>query len=46
MKTKVKTFNTVLPLFGNKTDYTLVEPLGEPLDKKPTHIYKAVPKVF
>jgi hypothetical protein len=23
-----------------------VEPLGEPLDKKPTHIYKAVPKVF
>ncbi len=42
MKTKVKTFNTVLPLFGNKTDYTLVEPL----DKKPTHIYKAVPKVF
>ncbi len=23
MKTKVKTFNTVLPLFGNETDYTL-----------------------
>ena len=23
-----------------------VEPLGEPLDKKPTYIYKAVPKVF
>lgn len=25
MKTKVKTFNTVLPLFGNETDYTLDE---------------------
>ena len=23
MKTKVKTFNTVLPLFGNEIDYTL-----------------------
>ena len=34
MKTKVKTFHTVLPLFGNEEDYSLDEDLTKWIEEK------------